>query len=135
MIKNNDDIESDKLEQGIKDCIVDIIRKRDQENSMDMGGINDFLGELLEVSRDKDDLKRITLDDMVDECKTFYFAGHETTASLLGWTILLLATYQEWQEKARKEVFEFFAKANPDHDSITRLKIVTKITIYLFRLL
>ncbi|PWA97039.1 cytochrome P450 protein [Artemisia annua] len=126
LIKNNDDIESDKLERGIKDCIVKIIRKRDQENSMDMG-INDFLGELLEASRDKDDLKRITLDDMVDECKTFYFAGHETTTSLLGWTILLLATYQEWQEKARKEVFEFFAKANPNQDSITRLKIMNMI--------
>ncbi|GKB65157.1 cytochrome P450 CYP749A22-like protein [Tanacetum coccineum] len=126
LIKNNDDIESDKLEQGIKDCIVEIIRKRDQEKSMDMG-INDFLGTLLETSRDKDELKRITLDDMVDECKTFYFAGHETTTSFLGWTILLLATHQEWQEKARKEVFDVFAKANPNQDSITRLKIMNMI--------
>lgn len=123
MIKTNDDIESEKLEQGIKDCIVEIIQKRDQERNLKTIR-SDFLGELLEASRDKDDLKRISLDDMVDECKTFYFAGHETTTSLLGWTILLLSMHQDWQEKARKEVFEFFGETNPNQDSITRLKTV-----------
>ncbi|CAI9278801.1 unnamed protein product [Lactuca saligna] len=126
LIKTNDDMESEKLEQGIKDCIVEIIQKRDQERNLKTIR-SDFLGELLEASRDKDDLKRISLDDMVDECKTFYFAGHETTTSLLGWTILLLAMHQDWQEKAQKEVFEFFGETNPNQDSITRLKTMNMI--------
>lgn len=62
---------------------------------------------------------------MVDECKTFYFAGHETTTSLLGWTILLLATHKDWQEKARKEVVELFGQTNPHSDGVARLKIVS----------
>lgn len=123
MIKNKDDMESDKLEQGIKDCVVEIIQKKDQQDNVDTS-ISDYLEELIKASHDKDDLKRIFLDEMVDECKTFYFAGHETTTILLGWTIFLLATHQEWQEKAREEVFEFFGQTNPDQDLITRLKIV-----------
>lgn len=133
MIKNKDDIASDKLEQGIKDCVVEIIRKKDQQDIMD-ASISDYLGELIKASHDKDDLKRIFLDDIVDECKTFYFAGHETTTVLLGWTIFLLASHQEWQEKAREEVFQFFGQANPDQDSITRLKIMNMILEESFRL-
>lgn len=131
LFKNDDDIESEKLEQGIKKCIVEIIQKRDQEASNN-DSKKDFLGELLETSRDNDEEKRISLDDMVDECKTFYFAGHETTTSLLGWTVLLLAVHDDWQEKARDEVFEFCGEINPTPDSITRLKTVTIITLCWF---
>ncbi|KAD4982921.1 hypothetical protein E3N88_19592 [Mikania micrantha] len=124
LIKSDDDKESEKLEQGIKDCILEIIRKRGEERSI----MNDYLGELLVASCDEDDRKRISVDDMVDECKTFYFAGHETTASLLGWTVFLLATHPEWQEKARQEVLEVFGiSANPNQDSIGRLNMINMI--------
>jgi len=46
---------------------------------------------------------RISIDDIIDECKNFYFAGQETTSSLLGWTIFLLATNKEWQEIKKQE--------------------------------
>ncbi|KAK1425457.1 hypothetical protein QVD17_20809 [Tagetes erecta] len=130
LIKSNDDKESEKLEQGIKDCILEIIRKRDEKSSnstsMDTD-INDYLGELLVASRDEDEMKRLSIDDIVDECKTFYFAGHETSASLLGWTVFLLATHLEWQEKARKEVLELFGHTTPNQDSITRLNTINMI--------
>ncbi|KAI3796312.1 hypothetical protein L1987_38979 [Smallanthus sonchifolius] len=125
-IKSDDDIESEKLEQGIKDCILEIIMKRDEETSINTS-VNDYLGELLVASRDEDDLKRLSIDDVVDECKTFYFAGHETTASLLGWIVYLLATHNEWQERAREEVLEVFGNANPNQDSITRLNTINLI--------
>ncbi|KZV48062.1 hypothetical protein F511_31037 [Dorcoceras hygrometricum] len=127
-MRSNDDHESEMIEKGIQDCIMEIIRKRSElkrgnkENSRP-----DFLGKLLEMYEDPDKNRRISVEDIVDECKTIYFAGHETTTSLLSWTILLLAVYEEWQEKARKEVMELFGEQNPSVDSIARLKTMNMI--------
>ncbi|KAM0936990.1 putative cytochrome P450 [Dioscorea sansibarensis] len=43
---------------------------------------------------------------IMDECKTFFFAGHDTSSLLLTWTIMLLATNPSWQERARNEVLQ-----------------------------
>jgi len=64
---------------------------------------------------------------MVDECKTFYFAGHETTNGVLAWSLFLLAIHTDWQEKARKEVFELFGQESPNAEGIARLKIMSMI--------
>lgn len=127
-MRTPDDIESDKLQQDIRDSIIKMIKKR--EKDMQRGELEsyggDFLGALIKANHSVDENQKISIDDVVDECKTFYFAGHETTASLLSWTILLLATHTHWQDRARKEVLELFGQQNPNPDSISRLKIVSK---------
>ncbi|KAG8060831.1 hypothetical protein GUJ93_ZPchr0002g24845 [Zizania palustris] len=50
--------------------------------------------------------KKLTTREVVDECKTFFFGGHETTALALSWTLLMLAAHPEWQTALRKEVEE-----------------------------
>ncbi|KAF3964774.1 hypothetical protein CMV_010970 [Castanea mollissima] len=70
---------------------------------------------------------KISIEDLVDECKTFYVAGQETTSTLLAWTIFLLAIHTDWQEKARKEVLNLFGQQNPNPDGITKLKIMGMI--------
>ncbi|KAL9166354.1 hypothetical protein ABFS82_05G024400 [Erythranthe guttata] len=124
-LPSKDDYESEKLEQGIRDCIVRIIAKRETEET----SRNDFLGKLLETNNNNQNKNtKMSVEDIVDECKTFYFAGHETTTSLLAWTVLLLAINQEWQDKARNETIESFGQTtNPNPDNISRLKIVRNI--------
>jgi cytochrome P450 len=40
----------------------------------------------------------------VDECKTFFFGGHETTTLALSWTLLILAAQPDWQDALREVV-------------------------------
>ncbi|VVA24176.1 Hypothetical predicted protein [Prunus dulcis] len=103
------------------DFIIAIVKKREkatttgEENKFG----NDYLGLLLKAHLDTNDL--------VDECKAFYFAGQETSNGLLAWIIFLLALHTDWQEEARKEVLQLFGKQNPTHDDISKLKTMSMI--------
>ncbi|CAN1794950.1 Cytochrome P450 CYP749A22 [Linum perenne] len=132
--KLKDEIKAEQLEQVIRDSIIEMIRKREEmvvihggEEEEDSYG-SDFLGLLLKAHHEADESKKITVDDVVDECKTFYLAGHETTTSSLTWTVLLLALHSEWQDKAREQVVKLFGKdTTPTPDGISRLSILTMI--------
>lgn len=72
---------------------------------------------------------------IMDECKTFFFAGHETTALLLTWTIMLLASNPSWQDKVRSEVRHVCNNATPSIDHLSKLNLVrTYIPIHIFNL-
>ncbi|XWS23055.1 hypothetical protein CRYUN_Cryun29cG0088800 [Craigia yunnanensis] len=127
LVKTDDDIESDKLEQGIRNSFTQMIRKREETATGESDSYNDFLGLLMKAYHDTDKIKSISVDDLIDECKTFYLAGHETTTSSLTWTFLLLAMYTEWQDKARMEVLELIGLKSPNPDSIAKLKTINII--------
>lgn len=94
---------------------------------------NDLLGLMLlalDKNREKDmDMSKheLSLQALVDECKTFFLGGSETTSSSLTWTLLLLAEYQEWQECARAEILEVCGCNinNLNATMITKMKIVS----------
>ncbi|XP_021718680.1 cytochrome P450 734A1-like isoform X2 [Chenopodium quinoa] len=68
--------------------------------------------------------RRLSIDEVVEECKTFYFAGKDTTANLLTWALILLSTNQEWQNKARDEVFRVCGVHGfPTADNINDFKL------------
>ncbi|XP_052489947.1 cytochrome P450 CYP749A22-like isoform X1 [Gossypium raimondii] len=126
--KSSDEIESDKLAKMIYDSVMKIVKKREEivTGEADSFG-NDFLGLLVNSYHDLDENNKLSIQDLVDESKTFYFAGQETTNSLLAWAILLLAVHTDWQEKARREVIEIIGKGNPNSEGIAKLKTITMI--------
>ncbi|CAN6273899.1 unnamed protein product [Urochloa humidicola] len=91
-----------KLGREIDALLVQIINDRRQRRQT---GGKDLLSLLLagsEASAGAE--RRLTTRELVDECKTFFFGGHETTALALSWTLLMLAAHPEWQDALREEV-------------------------------
>ncbi|PPD96433.1 hypothetical protein GOBAR_DD06553 [Gossypium barbadense] len=70
---------------------------------------------------------KINLELIMDECKTFFFAGHETTALLLTWTVMLLATNPHWQQKVRDEVNKVCDGGVPSLDQLPKLTLLQMV--------
>ncbi|KAI5055210.1 hypothetical protein GOP47_0030355 [Adiantum capillus-veneris] len=113
-----------QLKKRIEAIVHDIIIRRGNDYSG-----NDLLGILMDANREEhrgsQKNSTLTLQEIVDECKTFFFAGQETTATLLTWAFLLLARHPYWQEKAREEVLHVCGKELPTHDSVHSLKLTS----------
>nr|UNP59807.1 schizocycline synthase [Camptotheca acuminata] len=116
-----------------KECTMRTIKSRG----------DDLLGLLLKSNSQEDnspdnvssaDIGGMTIEEVVEECKLFYLAGHETTSSWLTWTMIILAMHPNWQEKAREEVLQICGKRDPDFEAISHLKIVTMILYEVLRL-
>ncbi|PAN29590.1 hypothetical protein PAHAL_5G236300 [Panicum hallii] len=126
-----------EIDREIQKILREIIGKR--EKAMKSGETNndDLLGLLLEsnMNESKGNAKLgLSTEDVIEECKLFYFAGMETTSVLLTWTLIVLSMHPEWQERAREEVLNHFGRVKPDFDSLSRLKTVTMILYEVLRL-
>uniref|UniRef100_A0A0E0D174 Cytochrome P450 n=1 Tax=Oryza meridionalis TaxID=40149 RepID=A0A0E0D174_9ORYZ len=93
-----------RLEKNLRDTLMQIIRSRLSSKDGEYG--NDLLGLMLGAcaSHEQGEASGLSMDEIVDECKTFFLAGHETTSLLLTWTVFLLSVYPEWQERLRNEM-------------------------------
>ncbi|XP_010060929.2 cytochrome P450 734A1 [Eucalyptus grandis] len=109
-----------RLEKEIRQAV----RKLIENNLKSRENLSNFLA-LLTSSHEGE---RLGVEEVIDECKTFYFAGKGTTATLLTWALLLLAKHQEWQDKAREEVIRVCGKTGlPAAENLNELKTVTMV--------
>ncbi|XP_062220907.1 cytochrome P450 714C2-like [Phragmites australis] len=113
-----------KLGREIDALLLEIIeeRRRRRHGSSNKNNGKDLLSLLLagnEASAGAE--RKLTTRELVDECKTFFFGGHETTALALSWTLLMLAAHPEWQAALREEVLEVAAGADLDAGALGRL--------------
>lgn len=67
-----------------------------------LGG-SDLVARMI-AARNPDTGQPMTDAEIIDNLATFLFAGHETTAKALTWTLYLLARLPDWQERLRDEV-------------------------------
>uniref|UniRef100_A0A0D6R745 Cytochrome P450 n=1 Tax=Araucaria cunninghamii TaxID=56994 RepID=A0A0D6R745_ARACU len=111
-----------KLGKEVNVLIMEIINARLESNTTGLG--DDLLGLLLKEVRHG---KGLTMQDVVDECKTLLLAGQETTKLSLTWTLMLLALNPHWQQRVREEVKEITRGADPDVDMLSKMKIMTMV--------
>ncbi|CAN6284589.1 unnamed protein product [Urochloa humidicola] len=106
---------------------------------------DDLLGLMLEAwsperRQGSDATPTLTTEEVIDECKTFFGAGQETTATLLVWTMFLLSTHPQWQDKVREEVLREFSGDGgggvgvPSSDVLARLKLLHMVLLETLRL-
>ncbi|XP_059454567.1 cytochrome P450 CYP72A616-like [Corylus avellana] len=121
-----------EIDKEIKSMLRKMIAGKEQAMRNGEFGDNDLLGLLLQCKEESD--SGMTIDDVIEECKLFYFAGQETTAGLLTWTMIVLSMHPDWQQKARDEVLQICAKRPLDSEAINQLKIVQMILYEVLRL-
>nr|GMC58754.1 cytochrome P450 734A1-like [Ipomoea batatas] len=136
-------IRSWKLEKEIKKSLMKVIEERrgnwGKENLE--SGPKDLLGLMIQASMKEASKKggevspsspspasTITVNDIAEECKTFFFAGEQTTSNLLTWTTVLLAMHPQWQDQAREEVLKVCGPRDiPSKDDIVKLKMSLRL--------
>ncbi|XP_054814448.1 cytochrome P450 72A397-like [Prosopis cineraria] len=129
-----------EMDQMVEDLVKGIIDKKEKALKAGESIRKDLLGILLESNHKETEIigkhnkVGLSMKEIVEDCKLFYFGGHATTSSLLAWTMMLLSIYPDWQTRAREEVFQVFGNQNPNYDGLSHLKIVSMILSEVFRL-
>ncbi|CAO3631482.1 unnamed protein product [Cunninghamella blakesleeana] len=80
--------------------------------------------------------KTLTSKELQDQCLTFLAAGHETTATIVSWTLHTLAHHPNIQEELRNEVQQLFGIINindddqsyfPSYENINNLHLLNNV--------
>ena len=93
----------------------------DHQAEIAAGRAPDDLATKIMTTRDPLTGDRFDTEEMVDQVAIFFLAGHETSASALAWTLYLMATNPDWQERLAEE-----ARAlddGPDFGVMSRLRL------------
>ncbi|MBF9050502.1 cytochrome P450 [Roseobacter sp. HKCCD9010] len=75
----------------------------DRMEEIKAGRAPDDLATKIMTTADPQTGETFSTEEMVDQVAIFFLAGHETSASALGWTLFLLAMFPNWQERIAEE--------------------------------
>ncbi|CAI9088914.1 OLC1v1023369C2 [Oldenlandia corymbosa var. corymbosa] len=120
------------IDKEIRERVLEIITKKKKQILSGEHTGTDFLSTLLECNLNeiKEFGKNVemSLEEIIKECKLFFLAGQDTTASLVTWTLVFLCRFPEWQRRAREEVLQIIGDKKPDYDGISHLKTVSLVS-------
>src|SRR5919202_1996996 len=94
-------------------------------------------GDLLDMLLDAEDAEtgeRMTDQEVLDEVKTVFAAGHETTANALTWTWLLLSQHPEVGEKLKTELDTALGGHTPISANVPNLRYTKQVFDEVLRL-
>jgi cytochrome P450 len=97
---------------------------------------NDDAGDLLSllIHAQDEDGSRMTTQQLRDEALTLFLAGHETTASTLSWTWMLLAQNPRVEQKLHAELDSVLAGRVPTLDDLAQLPYTSQVITESMRL-
>ncbi|KAM3320987.1 cytochrome [Capsicum chacoense] len=127
--ERTDNWEKNEIQEnnGPKDLLGLMIQASIKESSL-LSSINNPIHQNSSTHNNNNNSSMITANDIAEECKTFFFAGEQTTSNLLTWTTVLLAMHPHWQDLARDEVIKVCgSSAIPSKDDLVKLKMLSMI--------
>ncbi|KJK58410.1 cytochrome P450 [Saccharothrix sp. ST-888] len=99
----------------------------------DLAEGEDALARLVLSTRAEPD-PRVGVQRMRDELTTLLLAGHETTASTLGWTLYLVDRHPEVRERLHAEAVEVLGDRLPEYQDLHRLTYTMRVVEEVMRL-
>ncbi len=90
------------------------------------GSGDDVLTRLIASTGAESD-ERVAADRMRDELVTLLLAGHETTASTVGWTLHLIGRHPEVGRRLHAEAVAVYGDRRPVFEDLTRLRYTTMV--------
>ena len=90
-----------KQARVIRGLIGQLVEERARDIAA--GNAPDDLATKIMTTADPQTGELFSSEEMVDQVAIFFLAGHETSASALGWALYLIALYPEWQNKIAEE--------------------------------
>ena len=99
---------------------------KDRMRAISLGTAPDDLATKIMTMTDPVTGDRFSTDEMVDQVAIFFLAGHETSASALGWALYLLATNPDVQDRLAAEA-QRMDNENPTFSMISGLKFTRDV--------
>ncbi|KAK9283284.1 hypothetical protein L1049_011520 [Liquidambar formosana] len=118
------------LEKEVRSLILKAVKERKETTPLE----KDLLQIILESATNSGLGKTATQRLIVDNCKNIYAAANDATALSASWSLMLLASNPEWQDRVRTEVIEICRGQLPDADMVRQMKTLTMILYESLRL-
>jgi cytochrome P450 len=112
--------------------LTQIIDRIIEQRRADKDDAGDLLSLLIHAQ--DEDGSRMTTQQLRDEALTLFLAGHETTASTLSWTWMLLAQNPQVEQKFHAELASVLNGRTPTLDDLPRLTYTNQILMESMRL-
>lgn len=112
----------EQISRDADQIILKVIRERKTS-----GESRDDLLQMLLDARHEDTGEPMTEQQLLDECKILFVAGHETTANALAWTWYLLSRHPETVSAIREELHQVVGAGNPTFSDLPKLNFITQV--------
>ncbi|MFF4378213.1 cytochrome P450 [Kitasatospora sp. NPDC001547] len=121
-----------KARQDLQKVVDRLVAERVSRDGGEVEG-DDALSRLIVATRQEPDAA-VARQRMRDELVTLLLAGHETTASTLGWTFYLADRHPEVMDRLHAEAVEVLGDRLPGFDDLHRLRYTSMVVEEVMRL-
>ncbi|MES2941539.1 MAG: cytochrome P450 [Pseudomonadota bacterium] len=107
----------------IRQPYAEVVRQRYQALADGEKDLPDDMLSTLIHAQDPQGEGGFTEPEVVDQVGTLFLAGHETSATTLGWALYLLACQPQLQQEVRQEVLDAWGEREPDYGDTRTLAL------------